>query len=71
MTIGDTLSPDDGLQRFQWSSGGDVVDIMTEFDPETERNVVFLDDIQLAFPGAQYIRSGTVVVPYLRDKARK
>ncbi|KAG0050342.1 hypothetical protein BGZ83_004886 [Gryganskiella cystojenkinii] len=71
MAVENTLYPNDGRQRFQWSSGGDIVDILIEYDPETEKNVVFLDDIQLAFPGAQYIRSGTLVVPYLRDKTRK
>lgn len=62
---------DDGRQRFQWSSGGDVVEVLAELDPETNKSVIFLDDIQLAFHGAQYIRSGTMVVPYLRDKSRK
>jgi len=38
-----TAFPEDGRQRFQWSSGGDVVEVLAEFDPETDKSVVLPD----------------------------
>lgn len=38
-------------QLFQWQTGGDLNAVQVEFDPHTGKNVVFLQDIQFAYPG--------------------
>ncbi|GJJ78377.1 hypothetical protein EMPS_10736 [Entomortierella parvispora] len=66
---GDTA--EDLQQLFRWQAGGDLNAVQAEFDPETGKNVVFLQDIQIAYPGTFFIKDDIKVVPYLKDKSRK
>lgn len=71
MVIQDHEAAEDLQQLFQWHSGGDFNAVQAEFDPETGKNVVFLQDIQVAYPGTFFIKDAIKVVPYLKDKSRK
>ncbi|KAG0047835.1 hypothetical protein BGZ83_007192 [Gryganskiella cystojenkinii] len=59
------------LQYFQWSSSDELSAVHVEFDPISGRNVVFLCDIQEFYRGEFCIKSGPIIIPYLKDSRQK
>ncbi|KAG0048020.1 hypothetical protein BGZ83_006964 [Gryganskiella cystojenkinii] len=58
-------------QLFQWGNDSETHAIQVEFDPESGKDVVFLDDIQEVFVGKVFIKHGNDIVLYLKDSHRK
>ncbi|KAG0375537.1 hypothetical protein BGX24_008962 [Mortierella sp. AD032] len=45
----------------------EVIHVDTQFDPETQKEIVLWDDILLAFKNAELVRQKTKIVPFLKN----
>ncbi|KAF9547761.1 hypothetical protein EC957_007926 [Mortierella hygrophila] len=58
-------------QSFRLGLDGPIVLLRAEFDDETGKHLIYWEDVQLAFPGVHCVKSGIVIVAFVRDKQRR
>ncbi|KAF9361622.1 hypothetical protein BGX26_001122 [Mortierella sp. AD094] len=58
-------------QKFRIPPDGPLIRIEAIDDEESGQKVIFLDDIELQFPGIRCVMNGDIAVTYVRDSKRK
>ncbi|KAF9338770.1 hypothetical protein BGZ91_007938, partial [Linnemannia elongata] len=59
------------LQSFRKGLDGPIVQLLAEFDDETGKHLIYWEDVQFAFPGVHCVKSGIIIVAFVRDKQRR
>ncbi|KAF9292439.1 hypothetical protein BGZ88_006386 [Linnemannia elongata] len=59
------------LQSFRQGLDGPIVQLQAEFDDETGKHLIYWEDVQFAFPGVHCVKSGIIIVAFVRDKQRR
>lgn len=59
------------LQSFRQGLDGPIVQFRAKFDDKTEEHLIYWEEVQFVFPGVHYVKSGTIIVEFVRDKQCK